>query len=331
MQIRNTGHNGIHLPASHIVLDGAGTDPQAHIFISHAHSDHVPGKRSVPVYASPATAALMRARGHRGPVRELTFGQTLALPSADVTMYPAGHILGSAMFFIETEEGSLLYTGDCRRPPSPASEGFALPDRSVDQLIIEATFGLPLYKWEPHEVLFSQIRTFAAKTLDAEAVPILLCYSLGKAQEVMMALAASDPPVTVQIHPAGVPLTRIYEEFGMSMGHWEPFDPENLAGKVLIIPSSALNNPDIRMIPNRRLAYVSGWASIDAYGSRLMADTLIPLSDHLDFFSLMDLCREIAPGHIWLTHSPNPDVALHYLQKEGFSCGFLEKEQYREV
>ena len=373
MQIKNLGYHGIYLPEANLLLDGSGVD--APTFITHAHADHVPRDRHKPVYSSPATAALMRARGHSGPIVEIPFGETVSLPGSvhhetgynasggnesghdesdrnksgsdesihdesdrkksgsdesghtKVTLFPAGHILGSAMVFVETDRGSLLYTGDCRVPPSPASEGFQLPDSPVDYLIIEATFALPIYKWQPHETLFHQIRAFATDALADGDTPILLCYNLGKAQEVMHALAACDPPVTVQIHGGGEKLCRIYEDFGIDLGHWEPYNRETLPGKVLIAPSSTLESPMIRNLRKRRIAYVSGWASLEARASQLLADTLIPLSDHLDFFELLDVCRKLKPRHIWLTHSPDPTVALHYLQQEGFSCSSLETER----
>ncbi len=328
MRIENLGYHGIYLPDSNVILDGSG--PDAPTFITHAHADHVPRDRRRPVFASPATAALMRARGHSGPIQELPFGERLSLPGprrTAVTLYPAGHILGSAMVFVESEDGSLLYTGDCRTPPSPASEGFRLPDRPVDYLIIEATFALPIYKWEPHSLLFSQIREFVADALRDDAIPVLLCYNLGKAQVVMHALASSDPPVTVQIHGGGEKLCRVYEQFGVDLGRWEAYDRQTLAGKVLVTPASSLETPMIGNIRKKRIAYVSGWASLEARASQLLADTLIPLSDHLDFFELLDVCRTLRPRHTWLTHSPDPTVALHYLQKEGFSCSSLEEER----
>jgi len=358
LQIRNLGYHGIHLPEANLLLDGSGVDAPA--FITHAHADHVPRDRHKPVYSSPATAALMRARGHSGPIEEIPFGETVSLPGSGltqsahdetgynassgnksgrdksgsgesgltkVTLFPAGHILGSAMVFVETDQGSLLYTGDCRVPPSPASEGFRLPDATVDYLIIEATFALPIYKWQPHETLFDQIRDFATDALSNGDTPVLLCYNLGKAQEVMHALASCDPPVTVQIHGGGEKLCRVYEDFEIDLGHWEPYNRESLPGKVLITPSSTLESPMIRNLRKRRIAYVSGWASLEARASQLLADALIPLSDHLDFFELLDVCRTLKPRHTWLTHSPDPTVALHYLQQEGFSCSSLETER----
>jgi len=338
LQINNMGYHGIYLPEANLLLDGSGVD--APTFITHAHADHVPRDRHQPVFASPATAALMRARGHSGPIEEIPFGETMSLPGSGtrksgdkksghtrVTLFPAGHILGSAMVFVETDWGSLLYTGDCRVPPSPTSEGFQLPDAQVDYLIIEATFALPIYKWQPHETLFDQIRAFATESLSDGDTPILLCYNLGKAQEVMYALASCDPPISVQIHGGGEKLCRVYEDFGIDLGRWEPYNGENQPGKVLITPSSTLESPMIRNLRKRHIAYVSGWASLEARASQLLADTLIPLSDHLDFFELLDVCRTLKPRHTWLTHSPDPTVALHYLQQEGFSCSSLEAER----
>lgn len=343
MQVKNLGYQGIHLPDANLLLDGSGLDLPT--FITHAHADHVPRNRRHPVYASPATAALMRARGHSGPIEELPFGETVSLPGSEqsksdhagpghagsgqtrVTLFPAGHILGSAMVFVETDLGSLLYTGDCRVPPSPATEGFRLPDRRVDYLIIEATFALPIYKWESHDVLFRQVHRFVLDSLREDATPVLLCYNLGKAQEVMHALASCDPPVTVQIHGAGEKLCRVYEQFGVDIGRWEPYDRDTLSGKVLITPSSSLDTPMIGDIRKKRIAYVSGWAALEARASQLLADELIPISDHLDFFELLDVCRTLAPRHTWLTHSPDPGVALFYLQQEGLSCSSLEEER----
>ncbi len=326
MNLQKSGFHGFYLPDAGIALDGPLPDGGDAVFISHAHADHAPRNRGAEVYASPATAALIRARGHKGPVNEVPFGETVSFPRADVTLYPAGHILGSAMIYIVSESGSMLYTGDCRTPPSPTSEGFELPDAPVDHLVIEATFGLPIYKWAPHEQLFAQIRDFARNALNDGATPVLLCYNLGKAQEVMHALAGACPEMAVQIHGAGAPLCRVYESFGINLGRWEPYDKSSVPGKALITPASTADTAMVQNIRNARIAYVSGWASLEARASQLLADALIPLSDHLDFFELLDTCRKCNPGHVYLTHSPNPDVALHFLEQEGFSCSSLDLE-----
>lgn len=324
--IRKGSSHAIRLPGYGVTLDGSGAD-EGHTFISHAHADHLPrrsgpGRRSA-IVATPPTARLMRLRGYRGEVRELPFGQPLELERCRVTFYPAGHILGSAMTFVEGEEGNVLYTGDYRTPPSPASEGFELPGGEVDHFITEATFSLPVYRWPSNAELAAQVRGFALKALQEGATPVFLAYSLGKAQEVMHLVAPLGE--TVQIHGAGHKLCGVYEEEGVDLGRYESYEPDTCEGKILVCPSSAWNNGFASHLKSTRLAYCSGWATRDATRTQMTADELIPLSDHLDFFELIALCRELRPGKVWITHTPNPGVVQHYLQEEGIAADFLEK------
>lgn len=320
--IKKAGYHGISLPQFGIGFDYSGSG-EDHIFISHAHADHMPRKRNASVYCSPNTYKLMRKRGYKGNAIILEFGEPLKLSDATVTLYPAGHILGSAMVFVESDEGSVLYTGDYRTPPSPASEGFACPDQ-VDHFITEATFSLPIYKWEPHEVLADEIRGFAKTTLEEGYTPVFLAYNLGKAQEVMHLLAPLNHPV--QIHGAGYKLCSIYEEAGIDLGAYEPYDRQNCEGKILVTTTSAINNGFASNVKKKRLAYCSGWAVRESSRSQLTVDKLIPLSDHLDFFELIELCKKLNPQMVHITHTPNADVVCHYLEKQGIDSRFLDLE-----
>src|SRR5699024_6373349 len=179
INIVKTSSHGILLPRLDIGFDYSGQDAE-YIFISHAHADHMPGNRSLPVYATSHTIKLMERRGYRGNGTPLEFGETLHTSNADITLFPAGHILGSAMVYVESDEGSVLYSGDYKTPPSPASEGFSCPEQ-VDYFITEATFGLPIFKWAPLEELTDQVCRFATRALDEGYTPVFLTYSLGKA------------------------------------------------------------------------------------------------------------------------------------------------------
>ncbi|MGM0545856.1 MAG: hypothetical protein ACQEST_03975, partial [Bacteroidota bacterium] len=282
MKITKAGYHGILLPDFNIGFDYSGTDTQ-HTFISHAHADHMPRNRNSSVYCSPNTLKLMQRRGYKGNATVLDFGDPIKIKNARVTLYPAGHILGSAMVFVESDEGSILYTGDYRTPPSPASEGFSIP-RQVDHFITEATFALPIYKWDSHETLAREIRSFAQNTLNENATPVFLAYNLGKAQEVMHMLAPLKHKV--QIHGAGYKMCDVYEEAGINLGDYEPYNRDTCEGKILITTNSALNNGFASNIRNKRIAYCSGWATREATRSQLTVHKLIPLSDHLDFFEL---------------------------------------------
>lgn len=324
MVIKKVGRHGIQLPDLDIGFDysysGLGSQ---HTFISHAHADHMPRSSSSSVYCSPNTYELMQRRGYEGKATKLDFGKKLETENARITLYPAGHILGSAMVFVESNLGSVLYTGDYRTPPSPASEGFKIPEQ-VDHLITEATFGLPIYKWDSHEKLASEIQSFASNALENNYTPIFLAYNLGKAQEVMHMLAPLQHPV--QIHGAGYNMCDVYEEAGIELGNYQSYDRDTCEGKILITPASAFNNGFSSNVDQKRIAYCSGWATREASRTQLTVDKLIPLSDHLDFFELIRLCEKLNPQQVHITHSPNANVVQHYLDQRNIDSTFLDME-----
>lgn len=322
LDLKKYGRQGLKLPRLDIGLDLGG--PYAgHVFISHAHADHVPRDRKMTVYATGPTAAMMKARGFAGNVITLPFYEKLELPAATVQFYPAGHILGSAMIYIQSDMGNVLYTGDYRSPPSPATEGFDCPE-SVDYLITEATFNLPVYKWPDHEILFKRIREFALKALNDDHTAVFLCYNLGKAQEVMHALSPLGKPV--QVHNGGMALCSIYEQFGIDLGKYECFDQSTVQSNILITPASTLEQGMVQNIRQKKIAYVSGWAARESCRVQLNADALIPLSDHIDFFQLLDLCKRLNPVHVYITHTPNADVVRYYLTNAGIASTDLHQE-----
>jgi putative mRNA 3-end processing factor len=327
MRIEKGGYHGVWLPDYEIGLD-VGTDMAKHIFISHAHADHVPGNRYLAVYATPATAALMKVRGFKGLVTEVPFYEILDLGSARVTLYPAGHILGSAMVYIQTDQGSVLYTGDYRTPASPCTEGFDCPTQ-VDFLITEATFSLPIYKWKSHDVLFERIRNFAIHSREKGDVPVFITYTLGKAQEVMLALKPLDIPI--QVHAGAFGLCQVYEQFGLDLGSYQHINFDTIHDHIVVIPMSYLESTGMQRLKNIRIAYCSGWADLEARRAQQRVDAMIPLSDHLDFFELIELCKKLRPKHVYITHTPNPNVVQHYLSLEGISSspfGIEVKEEF---
>ncbi len=320
------GH-GIILPDADVGLD-VSANVAKHIFVSHAHADHLPRDRYMHVYATPPTARLMQLRGFRGDVTELEFGKPVEFDYCRVTLWPAGHILGSAMIEVETEAGRILYTGDYKTPPSPVTEGFTCPD-ATDFFITESTFPLPIYKWKPHDELFAEMRAFATEALDEGYTPVFLGYNLGKAQEIMHGLAPLGLPV--QIHGAGYELCKVYEEFGFPLGNWDKYDRATAQdGRILITPSSALESPMLRNIRRKRVAYVSGWATHESRRVQLTVDKLFPLSDHIDFFELLELCKKLNPRKVYITHTPNPRVVQHYLSEAGIASQPLEIEGYED-
>lgn len=303
--------SGFHLPDLDIALDVA-SPVASYCFVSHAHADHVPKSSRMHVYATSATAAFMRIRGFKGEISEVGFHQPIDLPNARVTLYPAGHILGSAMIYVEADEGTLLYTGDFRNPPSLTSDGFAFPEH-VDTLITEATFSLPIYRWKSHDELYGDIQQFATDALSNGAIPVFYGYSLGKTQEILHALATTGEETLV--HDAGFALCKAYEDYGVTFGKYKRLGVELSHPVPVIAPSSA----DVSVLWASpfpvRTAYISGWAATGNRQAAAGADAGIALSDHVDFFELIDWVSILRPTKTYVTHSPHPEIVCHFLEK----------------
>ncbi|MFN2509600.1 MAG: DNA ligase, partial [Chthoniobacterales bacterium] len=92
------------------------------------------------------------------------------------------------------------------------------------------------YRMPPTEEVVSEIVAFCRDALEENAVPVLLGYSLGKAQEILCSLIGAG--LTPMLHGSVFRITRIYEQFGQPCGDYEKYNANQTAGKVLICPPS---------------------------------------------------------------------------------------------
>ena len=130
----------------------------------------------------------------------------------------------------------------------------------------------------------------------------------------------------IQIHGAGYKLCSVYNDFGFDLGNYEAYNRETCEGKILITPSSALGTGFASNVKKQKIAYCSGWADHEARRSHMTVDELIPVSDHLDFFELIEVCKKLNPDMVHITHTPNPDVVRHFLEKEDIRSTYLDLE-----
>ncbi len=293
---------GIQLPQLGLWLDAhRRIRGNERVFVSHAHADHISAHDDV--LLTEATSLFMRSRlpGKRreqhlafGARTELQFGkETFAL-----TALPAGHILGSAMAFIEWRDETLLYTGDFKLRPSLAAEPPEV--RQADSLIMETTFGLPRYQFPPEEAVRADIVKFCRETLANGATPVLYGYSLGKSQEILRGLADAGLPVMLQRDVRK--MTKLYEKLGMSFPAHEAFDPETARGKVLIAPPNSLKTLQKVALDPMRSAAITGWAMDSSCRYRSGTDAAFPLSDHADYAGLLELVKRVQPKKVFTVH-----------------------------
>jgi DNA ligase-1 len=314
---------GVYLPNEKIWLDPWDAKPFA--FVSHAHSDHIAPHEEIVV--SERTSRLMQARlpGERHE-HVLPFGRPSTVRGLAITLLPAGHIFGSAQFFLESDAGSLLYTGDFKLRPGRSAE--ATEWQQADTLIMETTYGLPRYRLPPTELVVQQIVAFCREALEEGATPVLLGYSLGKAQEILCSLAeASLQPM---LHGSVYRMTRIYEQFGQAFCQYERYDPKAVAGKVLICPPSANRSRMIQGLTNKRVAMISGWAVEPNAIYRYQVDAAFPLSDHADYDDLLRYVELVQPKRVLTLHGFAAEFARD-LRDRGVEAWALSEQNQLEL
>ena len=157
-----TDKNGLYCKALNAYIDPM--QAVEHAIITHAHADHARGGHTH-VYATQATLDIMAIRygeDHAQHTYALEYKQSMKLGGARFSLYPAGHILGSAQVLIEYKGTRLVHTGDCKRQADPTCPPFeAVP---CDVFVTEATFGLPVFQ-HPHIELETQKLLDSIKTL----------------------------------------------------------------------------------------------------------------------------------------------------------------------
>ena len=314
---------GVFLPQQNLWLDP--WEAKDFAFVSHAHSDHIAPHRQIIV--SERTARLMQARlpGKRREIL-LPFSQERNVCGMQITLFPAGHIFGSAQFFVRTEDDSLLYTGDFKLRRGQSAEPAEWT--AADTLIMETTYGLPRYRLPPTEEVIAQIVGFCRDAIDNNEVPVLLGYSLGKAQEILCALAGAE--LTPMLHGAVYQMTRIYEQYGQKFCEYVRYRANEVAGKVLICPPSANRSSMLEKIPHKRVAMISGWAVEPNAIYRYQVDAAFPLSDHADYDDLLRYVDLVKPKRVFTLHGFAGQFAAD-LRARGIEAWALTEENQMEL
>ncbi len=320
---------GIYLPEPDLWLDPPCRKERA--FVSHAHSDHF--ARHDQTICSPVTRTLIEKRYGAFRNREAISparGEVVEEGGYAIRLLPAGHIFGSAMLHLTrlADGASLLYTGDLKlRQGLTAEPAELLP---ADTLILETTFGLPQFHFPPMAKVLDQMLRFVRETLEDGGIPVLLGYSLGKAQEIISALHQAGVPV--MLHESILKMTLAYRDLhpGHAFPEYEKFDAARAHGHVLVLPPSAARSQAIRRLKVCRTAMLSGWALTPGAKYRYQVDEVFPLSDHADYPELIRCVEEVRPRQVYTVHGYTSEFARD-LRQRGWNAWSLVADDQMEL
>lgn len=293
--------NGVHLATIDLWLDPRGAREWA--FISHAHSDHIAPHAEV--ILSDSTYRFVCQRGAApGCATRLPFSEEHTLRGVSITLYPAGHILGSAQLLAAVDGQRVLFSGDFKLRRNYAAEQIVIPRAEV--LIMETTFGHPRYAFPPAEEVVAAMAAWCDVCLADGITPVLLAYSLGKGQEVLAALARCG--YRFLLHQALYETSRLAEELGAVLPPFACWTPDAGEGCVVICPPH-LRRWIVPKLPPSRTAIVSGWAIDPSARYRYGADAAFCLSDHADYRDLLAYVDAVQPERIFTVHGHASEFA----------------------
>lgn len=287
------------MPELDLWLDPWDAKPRA--FVSHAHADHFARHESA--LCSDVTATLVNKRFHLAAnrIEAVSFHVPVVRDGFRLRLLPAGHICGSAMLHVTRikDNASLLYTGDFKARRGRTAEPVSF--LAADTLILETTFGLPNFEFPSTMEVEATVLRFVADAFADGETPVLLGYSLGKAQEVLALLAENGIPAL--LHPAVAAMTAACREAGFDMLP-EPveFDGHAPPGHVVIAPPNTVRSKLLRGLKSKRTAMLTGWALQPGSKYRYRVDDVIPLSDHADHPGLMECLKRVRPKKILTVH-----------------------------
>ena len=266
-------------------------------------------------------AALLAHRlGDAAQISTLDFGETTVLNGVNVSLHPAGHILGSAQVRVEHHGEVWVISGDYKTEPDPTCSPFE--SLRCHTFVTESTFGLPVYRWCPDREVFAQIADWWSRNAAAGRASVIFAYALGKSQRLLAGLrhAAVGPIYT---HGAVEKLVRDYRAAGIALaptthaaamprGH-------DFAGALIIAPPSAAGSTWLRRFGESSSAFASGWMQVRGARRRRAMDRGFVLSDHVDWPALLNAIAETGAERVWVTHGYREPV-VRWLNERGIDA-----------
>ncbi|KAH5405722.1 hypothetical protein HBI23_090200 [Parastagonospora nodorum] len=120
-------------------------------------------------------------------IEAIDFYTTHTVSGVRITPYPAGHVLGAAMFLMEIAGLKILFTGDYSREDDRHLVSASVPPGvKVDVLITESTFGISTHT--PRVEREAQLMKSITDVLNRGGRALLPVFALGRAQELLLIL-----------------------------------------------------------------------------------------------------------------------------------------------
>jgi putative mRNA 3-end processing factor len=296
--------------------------PVSRAIITHGHADHARVGSGLYVCHS-HTAPILRKRLGDVAIETVEYGEQLNRNGVELSLHPAGHVLGSAQARLAHGGDVWVASGDYKLE----ADGVCAPFEALRcrAFITESTFGLPIYRWRPQSEILADLNWWWRDNAAAGRASVVYGYSLGKAQRVLAHLDAAIGPIFC--HGAVEPINAIYRAAGVALPVTRLVDEAKgkapFAGAMIVAPPSAAGSPWLRRFGDYSDALASGWMRVRGNRRRRGLDRGFALSDHADWPGLLAAIEATGAERVYATHG-SVGPLTRYLREKGLDARVLE-------
>lgn len=284
--------------------------------VTHAHADHTyQGSGSYLVPREGKRLSQIRLGGD-AKIETQKYGAETTINGVKVSFHPAGHVLGSSQIRVEYKGEIWVISGDYKLMPDATCAQFE--PVKCHHFVTEATFALPIYRWQPTEIIFEQINDWWRGNQEKGKVSVIFAYSLGKSQRVMNGIDRTIGKIFT--HGAVERLTQAYRDMGVDMpttkyaGAVE--NKKEYAGSLVVAPPSAHGSQWLKRFGAHSTGFASGWMMIRGARRRKAVDRGFVLSDHADWTELQTAINATEAETVYVTHGFIPEL-VRWLNENG--------------
>lgn len=314
--------NGIYCARADVYLDP--WRPVDKAIITHGHSDHARWghKRYITHHSN---VPIIRHRLGDIVVTGKAWNETFTINGVTFSLHPAGHVVGSSQVRVEYKGEVWVFTGDYKTE----DDGLAVPYEPVKchTFITECTFGLPAFNWLPQAEVFTDMNNWWAGNKAEGKTSVIFGYSLGKAQRIIKHLDTSIGKIYT--HGAVENMNEVVRsivDLPQTTRITRETKKEDLLGNIVVAPPSAHGSIWIRRMTPFVTATASGWMAFRGARRRRAIDKGFVLSDHCDWYSLLDSIKATGCEKVISTHGYS-DIFSRYLRELGYDAR-TEHTQY---
>jgi putative mRNA 3-end processing factor len=234
-------------------------------------------------------------------IETLPYNKEISINGVKVSLFPAGHVIGSSQVRLEYKGEICVISGDYKVEFDGISTQFE--PVKCHTFVSESTFGLPIYKWKPQEKIFGDIQNWVADNQDKGKTSVLVAYSLGKAQRLIKNLA---PFGDIYVHNSIANLNEGFTRAGVDLPETIRITPEikkeTLQKGLVIVPPALAEGRWIKTLQHAATGICSGWMQVRAGRRWRSADAGFALSDHADWPGLLSAIKDTAAEKVYVTH-----------------------------